>query len=113
MRPLRCYYLMCRKPYPKVGEPLILRDGSPEEGYDYQLADWGKDFSEEIKQAHSTLSHFGKLNDDYYPECLCLTDSRNIVRAIIPVSQHHDMGEWLSHDGEGTTKAKDGHQVHG
>ena len=59
MKPLRCFYLVCRdkKNYPQVGEKLLIDTSGndhPVEGYDYQYADWGKDFTYEVKNITQT-----------------------------------------------------------
>ena len=100
MKPLRCFYLTCRdkKNYPQVGKKhLIDTDGDdhPVEGYDYQYADWGKDFTYEIKNIAYDYDRYGHINDNMYPQCLCFTNERLIVKAIVPIVQHSNMYDSL------------------
>ena len=90
-KPLRVYYVMCREPYPQIGEKLVLRSGKPEEGLDYQIANWGIDFSYELKGAVKDMEHFGVFQENYHPSAIILTNSRDIIKAIIPITQHRNM----------------------
>ena len=91
-KPLRVYYLICKKPYPKLGEKLILRDGEGSEGFDYKRANWGIDFSREFEYVETTLKMYGcAFQEDYYPEALVLTNDSMTIKAIIPITQHKEM----------------------
>ncbi len=90
-KPLRVYHLVCGKPYLKLGEKLILRDGEDVEGFDYKRADWGADFSQEFEDIEDTLSKIDAFQEDYYPEALVLTNDSMTIKAIIPITQHKGM----------------------
>ena len=89
-KPLRVFHLICKKPYPKLGEKLVLRDFC-EEGYDFKRADWGTDFSQEFKDIENTTKRCDTFQEDYYPEALVLTNDSMTIKAIIPITQHKEM----------------------
>ena len=76
-------------------EKLVLKDNLIEEGLDYKYADWGTDFSEEIKITIDHYKLFGHFNDKYYPNAIVLTNEKLIVKAIIPITQPKDTKEIL------------------
>ncbi len=90
-KPLRVYHLVCRKPYPKLGEKLILRDEENIEGFDYKRADWGTDFSQEFEDIEDTRLKMDAFQEEYYPEALVLTNDSMTIKAIIPITQHKEM----------------------
>ena len=94
-KPLRAFFVVCRPPYPKIGEKLVLKDSNIEEGWDYKYADWGTDFSEEIKLMIERYKLFGHFNDKYYPDAIVLTNERLIIEAIIPITQFRNMKKEL------------------
>lgn len=87
MKPLKCFVCNCRPPYPQIGEKLVLRSGTPEEGLDYQYADWGVNFAGEMRHISTLVETFGHFNDEYHPAAIILTTERYIIKAIIPISQ--------------------------
>ncbi len=94
MKPLRVFHLVCKKPYPQLGEKLVLRDNIVEEGYDFKRADWGTDFSREFEDVETTLKMYGyTFQEDHYPEALVLTNDSMTIKAIIPITQHKNMKE--------------------
>jgi len=93
MKPLRVFHLVCKKPYPQLGEKLILRDDEVVEGYDFKRADWGTDFSQEFDDVDTTLKREGAFQEDSYPEALVLTNDSMTIKAIIPITQHKNMKE--------------------
>lgn len=94
-KPLRAFFVACKPPYPKVGERLVLKDNIIEEGWDYKYADWGTDFSEEIKLMIEHYKLFGHFNDKHYPDAIVLTNERMTIKAIIPIVQFKNMKEEL------------------
>ena len=94
-KPLRAFFLACRPPYTKVGEKLILKDNDIQEGWDYKYADWGTDFSIEIKLMIEHYNHFDHFNDEYYPDAIVLTNEKLTVKAIIPITQSRNMKKEL------------------
>lgn len=90
-KPLRVFHLVCRKPYPQIGEKLILRDNIVEEGYDFKRADWGTDFSQEFEGIEETTKRTNAFQEEYYPEALVLTNDSMTIKAIIPITQHKEM----------------------
>ena len=71
-KPLRVFHLICKKPYPKLGEKLVLRDFC-EEGYDFKRANWGTNFSQEFEDISDTIKKRDAFQENYYPEALVLT----------------------------------------
>ena len=95
-KPLRAFFVACKPPYPKVGERLVLKDNLIEEGLDYKYADWGTDFSEEIRLMIERYKLVGHFNDKHYhPNAIVLTNERLTVKAIIPITQFRNMKEEL------------------
>ncbi len=91
-KPLRVFHLICKKPYPKLNEKLVLRDFC-EEGYDFKRANWGTDFSQEFEDIENTRKRRDAFQEDYYPEALVLTNDSMTIKAIIPITQHKEMLE--------------------
>ena len=90
MKPLRVFHIVCKKPYPQLGEKLELRD-EVEEGYDFKRADWGTDFSLEFKGIEETTKRTTAFQEEYRPEALVLTNDSMTIKAIIPITQHRNM----------------------
>lgn len=92
MKELRVFHLVCKKPYPQLGEKLVLRDEAVE-GYDFKRADWGTDFSQEFDDVNVTrrMSQYQTFQEEYYPEALVLTNDSMTIKAIIPITQHRNM----------------------
>lgn len=98
MKPLRVFHIVCRKPYPQLGEKLILRDGDCVEGFDYKRADWGTDFSREFEDVEDTRLKMNTFQEEYYPGALVLTNDSMTIKAIIPITQHLVMKNEVQND---------------
>ena len=90
MKPLRVFHIICRKPYPQLGEKLKLRDEA-EEGFDFKRADWGTDFSQEFDDVNVTRRMSQSFQEENCPEALVLTNDSMTIKAIIPITQHRNM----------------------
>lgn len=97
MKPLRVFHLVCKKPYPQLGEKLVLKDEA-EEGYDFKRADWGTDFSQEFDGVNVTRKMSQSFQEENYPEALVLTNDSMTIKAIIPITQHLVMKNEVQND---------------
>ena len=97
MKPLRVFHLVCKKPYPQLGEKLVLRDEAVE-GYDFKRADWGTDFSQEFEGIEESTKRTNAFQEEYYPEALVLTNDSMTIKAIIPITQHRNMKNEVQND---------------
>lgn len=98
MKPLRVFNIVCKgKPYPQIGDTLVLRDGA-EEGYDFKRADWGTDFSREFDEIQETREWLPAFQESFYPHALVVTNEKMIVKAIIPITQHLSMKNEVQND---------------